>query len=168
MTKKKPNYTQYMKRPTPLEMSPPSDSSHRPAQTSTVPKKACVTEADLPWGEVIIEFGPNDSAPLENGPCRTEPKWKHTASELFIPEGTIIPDVLDPQPLMGEKIVHLPAQEMKRAASQDTASSVVVPDVRLRLEPKVESTAFCEYEAPPPLGVMATAVALVAILFFLV
>ncbi len=64
MTRKKPNYTQFMKRPTPLELSPPSHNEDPPPRVSEPPKKETVSDEEIPWGEIIVEFGPDDSVPL--------------------------------------------------------------------------------------------------------
>jgi hypothetical protein len=64
MTKKKPNYTQFMRRPAPLEMSPPSNTDDpRPRSTNPRPRDM-VSDEEVPWGEIIVEFGPHDAVPL--------------------------------------------------------------------------------------------------------
>lgn len=47
MNKKKPNYTKFMKRPAPLQMSPPQSAD----QVESV--KRPVREQDIPWAEII-------------------------------------------------------------------------------------------------------------------
>ncbi len=70
MTRKKPNYTQFMKRPAPLELSPPSHTEDPPPRVNEARRQETVSEEEIPWGEIIVEFGPNDSVPLslETGP----------------------------------------------------------------------------------------------------
>lgn len=66
MTKKKPNYTQFMRRPTPLEMSPPSHTDDpRPSPSVRRPREVA-SEQEIPWGEIIVEFGPHDAVPLNS------------------------------------------------------------------------------------------------------
>jgi hypothetical protein len=64
MTKKKPNYTQFMRRPAPLEMSPASNSDDPGSRSASPRSRAPVSEEEVPWGEIIVEFGPNDAVPL--------------------------------------------------------------------------------------------------------
>jgi hypothetical protein len=78
MSKKKPNYTKFMKRPAPLQMSPPSDVDqnrpiHRPLR-----------EEDIPWAEIIEVHDPGiivTPVPEEatfNLPESTSPPSKRT------------------------------------------------------------------------------------------
>jgi hypothetical protein len=79
MTRKKPNYTQFMKRPAPLEFSPPSNTEDPPSRIGGGREKEKVSELEIPWGEIIVEFGPNDSVSLglvskaAGSPIATEP-----------------------------------------------------------------------------------------------
>jgi hypothetical protein len=57
-TKQKPNYTKFMKKPVPLQMSPqrPHDNS---GSIPRVPGAAPVRKDNkVPWGEIIIEAEP--------------------------------------------------------------------------------------------------------------
>ncbi len=56
-TKQKPNYTKFMKKPVPLQMSPqrPSDDS---GSIPRVPGASPMRKDHVPWGEIIIEAEP--------------------------------------------------------------------------------------------------------------
>lgn len=194
MSKKKPNYTQYMKRPAPLQLSPPSDDDHRPAPMPSAPKKDRVLEEDLPWGEVIVEFAPNDSVPLQATPVREplqtgpglSPQQEIPApKELSIPFGSIVTDDQKRRPTPPEPVSDPGRQEVRRTgfpaspAQEPVISGTNMPraDSAATALQEVESRAEAllqeqwggvERAAGPPLGVMAMAVAVVVILFLLV
>jgi hypothetical protein len=185
MSKKKPNYTQYMKRPAPLELSPPSDREHGPVSTAPATKNRRVLEEELPWGEVIVEFGPDDSAPLRLAPDRTAPQVEEIPAEISIPFGTIVRDTEDVQSAGHEPSSEAARPPHRRAApasaptpgAEASGSSLPVahsgprsereiqPRVAERLDPEA---APLDQVPAPPLGVMAMAVAIVVILFLLV
>ena len=52
MSKKKPDYTKFMRKPAPLRMSPPAESDRRG------PTRGPVREEDIPWAEIIEECVP--------------------------------------------------------------------------------------------------------------
>ncbi|MDQ7785405.1 MAG: hypothetical protein RDU20_21150 [Desulfomonilaceae bacterium] len=47
MSKKKPDYTKFMKRPAPLQMSAPTD------RVNTGPVRGPIREEDIPWAEIV-------------------------------------------------------------------------------------------------------------------
>lgn len=55
MTKKRQDYTKFMKSPTPLRLSPPSDGDDGFRSRATEVPKQHVPEENIPWGEVIVE-----------------------------------------------------------------------------------------------------------------
>jgi hypothetical protein len=52
MSKKKPDYTKFMRKPAPLRMSPPAENDRRG------PTRGPVREEDIPWAEIIEECVP--------------------------------------------------------------------------------------------------------------
>ena len=88
MTKKKPNYTQFMRRPAPLEMSPPSNADDTRARVSSPMRREATPEPEIPWGEIIVEFGPDDAVPLG--------LEKTNSSPVVRPAAEPVPAVPDP------------------------------------------------------------------------
>ena len=52
MSKRKPDYTKFMKRPAPLQMSPPTERDH--GLTFSGP----IREEDIPWAEIVDVIEP--------------------------------------------------------------------------------------------------------------
>ncbi len=47
MSKRKPDYTKYMKRPAPIQMSPPTE------RDPGAPTRGPIREQDIPWAEIV-------------------------------------------------------------------------------------------------------------------
>lgn len=151
MTKKKPNYTQFMRRPAPLEMSPPSHSDDSRARISPPVKREATTETEIPFGEIIVEFGPHDTVPLGVADTVSEP---------------VRSTVTEPVPTVPESPA--PAASTRQVA-QEPAEDVIIDGIPVFLEPapaapSLLSPDMMEWAFPgpgaPPLVFMAIAIVL--------
>jgi hypothetical protein len=141
------------------------------------PRDKRVSEEDLPWGEIVIEFGPDDFVPLQTGPALPPIPARSEPDELSIPFGTIIESTLDHEPTHTEPsrdrarpVLHGSDRPVPSPVGTARAGSTIRPEREAQpdREPVEVSSSFFEHTAGPPLGVMAIAVAVVVILFLLV
>jgi hypothetical protein len=153
MTRKKPNYTQFMKRPTPLELSPPSQNEDPPpVRVSKPPRKETVSDEEIPWGEIIVEFGPGDSVPLALGTIPPDSTRHQVAPESREPAATRPL----PAPQEGKRQGHpILEADIEGTALFDTCEPVEAPS-------RASDMAEWAFPAPeaPPLVFMAIAVVL--------
>lgn len=159
MKSKKPDYTQFMRRPAPLEMSPPSDRDDSgPSRPGPAPK-APAPEEDIPWGEVIVEFGPEDTIALDMGP---EAPQVPPAPALKAPAAK--PET-SPTPLQEAlNKVRAPAEDSLEDYHAEAVPFEPATTAEPGHTPLSETSAYSE---GPPLLIMAAGLLIPLILFYL-
>ena len=148
MTKKKPDYTQFMKSPAPLHMAPDSDREAAPPIRSSASKNR-PSEDDIPWGEVIRDPDPSERPRSEVSP---EPVSKARAA------ASRTDGVVSYQPSMSAR-----EKALARSAPDTTETAVHGSDSQ-------DLTAALDDFAPrgyPPVAMMAIGLATVLLLLFL-
>jgi len=135
-----------------LELSPPSHAEDPPPRITTPVRKRSVSEEEIPWGEIIVEFGPDDAVPLGSGskapdkPGRRLPvESRSRAPEMKVPE----PPLAKPQPQLKVQADIVGTPVMVESGTEDTS---------------LRASEIAEWTFPgpgaPPLVFMAIAVVL--------
>lgn len=148
MTRKKPDYTQFMKSPAPLSMASPSDKEDRPPMSAPAPNNPQSAD-DIPWGEVILDADPGKQRKPEASPVQMSK----------VPASSSPPTAVSP---------HQPPLSPRERVLARTAPVAAEDPIRRSDSPELAAT--LDDFAPrgyPPIAVLAIGLAMVLLLFFL-
>ena len=146
MTKKKPDYTQFMKSPGPLNTAQPPDEEDKPRMSASI-SKTRPSEDEIPWGEVILDPDPHEEPRPEASPAVVS-TVRNASSHAAAPHQS---------PMSARERV------LARTTSVESSHTTGRTDSP-RLAAALDNVIPGNY---PPIAVMAMGVAMVLLLLFL-